>query len=188
MPRRSLMCVMDAKCENPETRQFKHDPLAIAAKHRPIFIKAILTISRAWRQARERGERVPPYPPLNGYEQWTRAVREPLIWLGRADPVRSQKRIRDEDPARNELREMHAFWPIKTGDTSASGLINEAGMEGHTELRELLQRIAGVGANISSNRLGLWFKRNENRVVGDHRLVILKDAKRGHRYAFEPIK
>jgi hypothetical protein len=48
--------------------------------------------------------------PIASYEKWSRIVREPLIWLGEADPVRSMERARDMDPEQGAVRELIAHW------------------------------------------------------------------------------
>jgi Primase C terminal 1 (PriCT-1) len=191
LPRRSLLCHLDAKVERPEKRKFELDPLAMVQADRQKYVAAVLTIARAYRTARGRGEQV-ECSPLNGYHQWSRCVREALIWLGCADPVESQERVRSDDPTRNDICALFANWPsddlLFKGELAATQLISaaeESDSQGgfkRPELRELLLRVAYVGQKLSSNKLGQWFVRIEGRVVDGKKLMIRRDAKRGNRY------
>ena len=49
--------------------------------------------------------------PFGNFEVWSRLVREPLVWLGLADPCDSYERLADDDPERETLGAlMDAWW------------------------------------------------------------------------------
>ena len=100
MVRRSIRAVLDAGMERPETREFAFDPIARVNSDRGKYIAAVLTIIQAYRAAK--GERV-DVTPFQGFNEWSRYVREPLVWLGLADPVESMAAIRRSDPERMRL-------------------------------------------------------------------------------------
>jgi putative DNA primase/helicase len=85
MNRRALFCNLDAMMEKPETRPFAHNPIETVKAERGKYIAAVLTVIRAYLVS---GEPV-KCTPLGSYGMWSRMVREPLIWLGEADPVDS---------------------------------------------------------------------------------------------------
>jgi len=85
MTRRTLIRNLDPKVERPELRRFKHDPIRLIMADRGAYVAAALTIARAYWVL---GERV-KCSPIASYGMWSRVVREPLIWLGLPDPVKS---------------------------------------------------------------------------------------------------
>jgi putative DNA primase/helicase len=107
MTRRGLICNMDANIERPELRQFRFDPKAKVMADGGKYIAAILTVARAWRSA---GGPCGSVEKIVSYGAWERAVRLPLMWLGKSDPVASMDQAREEDPVRNAARELFALW------------------------------------------------------------------------------
>src|SRR5262249_22236861 len=93
MLRRVLACRMDAKCEKPAEREFKFDCETEALENRAELVAAGLTILRAYAVANERVE----VTPFGSFEEWSRRVREPLVWLGRDDPYLTQETVKDSD-------------------------------------------------------------------------------------------
>jgi putative DNA primase/helicase len=87
MTRRGLVSNLDARMERPENRQFCSDPIAKVANDRGAYVAAVLTIAHAYRVAG-----APDVcDNFASYEQWSVAVRAPLIWLGLEDPKVSQE-------------------------------------------------------------------------------------------------
>ena len=83
LTRRGLICNLDAPIERPELREFKYDPLAMVLADRGKYIAAALTITKAYLTS---GERV-KCSPIGSYGDWSRVVREALIWLGEEGPA-----------------------------------------------------------------------------------------------------
>ena len=106
MTRRTIECNLDAGMERPELRKFSFDPIERVMANRGAYVAAALTIALAYRASGERAA----CDPIASYGQWSRVVREPLIWLGEADPVRSMERARDMDPEQVAARELVAHW------------------------------------------------------------------------------
>jgi putative DNA primase/helicase len=99
--RRTLVSMIDAKMERPETRTFDFDPIELVQKDRGAYLAAVFTIARAYMAAgcpEVKGE------TLAGYEQWSKLVQHPLIWLGMDDPLLSTDEARKLDPEREGLR------------------------------------------------------------------------------------
>ena len=84
---------MDADTETPESREFTtnrwRQSAGIAAN-----VAAILSIARAYVMS----GRPNALTPLASFEEWSRLVHEPLIWLGCADPVATMDSLRQTDP------------------------------------------------------------------------------------------
>jgi putative DNA primase/helicase len=194
---------LDAKEEHPETRVFKREPRDMVLANRAAYVAAVLTVARAWRRARDRGEDV-ACPPLAGFGQWSQGVRKALIWLGRADPVKSQEVIRAFDPERSQLRDLHANWPhddpkASEGFTAAEfiSVVAGAGLSAgpnaersiqFQELRALLISVASSnGRDISPLKLANWLTDNEGKVIEGRRLAIKRTAGRSNRYVLEAV-
>jgi putative DNA primase/helicase len=90
-----VLCQLDAKMEKPWEQRFKGDPLAEVGKDRGRYVAAVLTIVLAYGTAGRplHGE----LEPLNGFGDYSKFVREPLAWLGEADPVATQDMARHDD-------------------------------------------------------------------------------------------
>ena len=92
--RRVVRCCLDAGIEHPETRQFTRNPKQEILADRGKYIAACLTICRAYAVA----GRPNLLPQLASYGEWSDTVRSALVWLGEADPVKSQDKSHADDP------------------------------------------------------------------------------------------
>jgi putative DNA primase/helicase len=88
MVRRTIRALLDANREHPEERSFKRDPLTEIQNNRGDYVTACLTIPLAYIKAGSPLKK--QITPLASFGEWCRYVREPLIWLGCADPVGTQ--------------------------------------------------------------------------------------------------
>jgi putative DNA primase/helicase len=98
---RTLVSRIDAKMENPGERTFKNNPLQIITANRGKYLAAAFTLVRAYIAA---GSPRSGATPFAGFEKWSHFVREPLLWLGVADPFGTVVNARSLDPRRNDLR------------------------------------------------------------------------------------
>jgi len=168
--RRSLLCTMDAECERPELRHFDFNVVETIHTNRGSLVAAALTILRAWHAAGEPSMA----EPYGGFGDWSRRVREPLIWLGHADPCESVVKVRDNDPTRTALAGVLAQWKEVLGVSNrrtiqqviSAALVN-------SDLHSALVSVAGnqSGLLISSERLGRWLHKVEGKIVNDLRLI-----------------
>ena len=73
MVRRSIVCVLDANCERPSGREFKHNPIEMVLADRRRYVAAVLTIARGYIEAGRPGK----LPPLPSFGPWSdlRAMR-----------------------------------------------------------------------------------------------------------------
>jgi hypothetical protein len=116
MCRRVITTNLDTQMEQPEFRQFDFDPVERVLANRGAYIAAALTICRAYFVAGRPGKA----PQLASFEGWSDTVRSALIWLDRADPVKSMESARAEDPERVELGEMLEAWARVLGTGSSN--------------------------------------------------------------------
>ncbi|MGA8758956.1 MAG: hypothetical protein WB611_22120 [Stellaceae bacterium] len=183
LPRRSLRGVIDPQVERPELREFaSEDPINVARRERPRLVVAGLTMLRAYYIARGK----PLSRPLGSFEDWSRWVRDCLIWLGESDPCLTMGAIRDEDPALTALTAVMTQWEscLGRGEFTVRQIIaratwseGEGVLPGVEELnpvpdfREALLVVAGKNGAINSQKLGNWLGKNKDRIVDKRRIV-----------------
>jgi putative DNA primase/helicase len=189
--RRTLMCSLDTNMEKPYEREFKDNPFDRIMSGRGKYIVACLTITRAYLAA---GELI-KLTPLASYEDWCRMVREPLVWLGKADPVKTIDETREEDPelvllatVMVELHNVLGNNLMTVGDIKDAVNERESASDNypgygapryrHPELRQVLIDAAGIRGEVDSRKLGGFFKRFKGRIVGGMKLVAEQDRKR----------
>jgi hypothetical protein len=176
LTRRSIRCRLDPNCERPELREFRTAPLDMARNNRAEYVMAGLTVLRGYMIAKDRIE----VAPLASYGEWSRRVREALMWLDRADPCETMISIRGDDPVTGNLSAVIAEWrdaigvdkPVNTQALiSMANRVDLGGGPAYPGLRDALHAIAPDGREINSRRLGKWILRNLNRVIDGFKLV-----------------
>lgn len=178
--RRALICRLDAEMERPELREFNFSPIQTVTDNRAALVSAGLTIMRAYIAA----GRPHQGPPLGSFEDWCRMVRDPLLWLGEADPTSTMERVRANDSKLRNLAVVLREWEASIGTEriTTSALIDRALEQHpgyrdahgfiHPELREALLAVAAEkGGGLSATRLGYWLRANVGKVSGGRRVV-----------------
>jgi putative DNA primase/helicase len=189
LTRRTVVSHLDAGVERPEQRKFAFDPIARVLTDRGAYVAAALTIARAYRAS---GERV-DCDPIASYGRWSKAVREPLIWLGKEDPVRSMDDIREEDPVRAAARELYRLWKECLGLSkayTAAEVIKAAEKNPNPELHDLLAAQAGgFKGEIDVRKVGNWLGSVHGQIHDSLRLLKVKNATshRGAKYALKQV-
>lgn len=117
--RRVAYCRLSYDGANPESRsRFQHGSEStfrnmIRTRH-PELVTAALTVLRAYRQE---GSPIMDIPNMGGFGAWTLAVRQPLVWMGEADPLDSWPDFRDQADAETEsLEDLFEAWFQAFGD------------------------------------------------------------------------
>ncbi len=179
MTRRAVRATLDAGVERPELRAFDRDPAAMVTAHRGDYVAAALTILRAYHVA----GRPQQTTPLGSFVDWSRWVRDALVWLGEADPCETMESLRGMDPRLEALTAVLTQWQavVGTDRVTVHQLIDRATEKRsqlydrsefvHAEFREALLAIAGEGGAINGRRLGRWIGAQQNRIVGGLKLV-----------------
>jgi putative DNA primase/helicase len=179
MTRRAVICELDPLIERPELRTFKSRPVERVLADRGQYIAAAITIVRAYIVA---GRPSPP-PPFASYEGWSNTVRGALIWLGRADPVKTLAIARSEDPDLQTLSALLAAWTAafgighKNAQTAAQVIA-----EPNPALREALDAMGIFGKASPSKSLGHWLRGKKGRIVGTHRFECTEEGKHACRW------
>ena len=173
MSRRCITINLSPQCETPATRHFKRpDLIREVLAERSRYVSAALTIVRAWIEA---GKPITDIKPLASFGDWTTYCRQPLLWLGVADPATSAFDSMAEDPERETLSRLLLAWNSVFGNKPT--MVREAvtqsslGFDDHVELKEILHDIADERGEINRRRLGWWIKRNAGRIVDGLRFI-----------------
>jgi hypothetical protein len=170
LTRRTLVCSLDAHCERPELRRFDSNVIDTARGGRGGLVTAALTVLRAWHIS---GERI-SVVPFGSFDDWSYRVREPLIWLGRADPCDTVTKAREDDPKRGALVAVLLQWKEVLGTTSKHTMreVINAAINSVDFHNALLVVAATRGGNIVSNeRLGHWLKANEGKIANGLEII-----------------
>jgi putative DNA primase/helicase len=170
--RRTLRSQIDPHCENPEERTFERpDLLAHVQKNRGELVAAALTLLRAYVVA---GRPDQGLLPLGSYEEWSHMIRDPLVWLGEADPVETQKATMGEDPEREAVLSVMRPWfkvygnaPITTPELvrqiTGQDRAYVATTDDHRELFEAFEGVLGHG-KVNARAVGKWVRKHKDRV------------------------
>ncbi|EKF43480.1 hypothetical protein NA8A_05593 [Nitratireductor indicus C115] len=171
--RRTVRAQLDAGMESPWRRKFTGNPIATVRADRGRYLAAVFTIARAYAAA---GEPVVA-DSFGSFGEWSRRVRQPLIWLGMADPLLTQDELKSDDDARDVLAIVLANWP--TGQIyTARELVSEANSVS-TEFTAALQQVpAGSpqGSPLDVQKLGTWLKNNAGKIIDGRKIVFEKDS------------
>jgi hypothetical protein len=179
--RRALLASLDAKVERPELRKFDQNPIDMIRADRDSYVNASLTVLRAFHVA----GRPKQSDPLGSFEDWSRWVRDAIIWLGLEDPCVTMEKMH---PKLARMVAVITQWQAAIGfdRVSVKGLIDKATAQTqatldnhgnwsreylHPEFREALLAVAGDGSQVNSRRLGQWLGLHKDRPVGGVRIV-----------------
>jgi hypothetical protein len=192
--RRVLVCDLDPKMEHPEDREdFKIPDLPdYLLKHRAELVVDVLTILQAYRLAGR-----PPHglARKGSFESWDDWVRAPLLWVGAADPLEGQQRLRESgDLELDALRMALTLWREHYGEKAIT--LSEAleGLSGDNDpLRAALCGLAdrepgrlttlqlGCALRSYSRRIasGLRFARHPKKIHGVARWMVVQEGSSG---------
>jgi hypothetical protein len=175
MVRRTIRSGLDANIENPEIRRFNGNPLAAITRNRGKYIAATLIIPLAHIAAGRPSDR----PPLLSFEDWCGLVRDPLIWLGCADPVKTQEKLRTDDPRKVEKIAIFEAWKARIGIGRDRACFTKEIIEiAYTDepLREALLAVAaqrfGTDRKIDPKALGKWLGAQEGTIAAKCKLMV----------------
>jgi hypothetical protein len=171
--RRVLISRIDPACERPEERTFERaDLLAHAREHRGELIAAALTILRAYVVAGRPDQGLKPW---GSFEDWSKMIRAPLVWLGEADPVSSQASLSKNDPQREaHALILHAWVKVyKHAPITCAEIARQVSGKDRNylevtadmaELREALESVLDRG-ELKPRSLGRWLQAHQDRVI-----------------------
>lgn len=173
MTRRCLTIHLSPQCEVPAARTFtRPDLVREVLRERGRYVSAALTVVRAWIVA---GKPKMACKSLASFGDWSDLCRQPLLWLGCADPTASVFAAMAEDPDRETLARLLTAWHAVFGKTPAMvrDAVRQANatFDDNNELREVLRDIADERGEINRRKLGWWIRRHAGRIVDGLRFV-----------------
>ncbi len=131
-------------------------------------IVAALTILRAYHVAGRPRQQVKPW---GGFDDWSASIREPLVWLGLADPCKTRTVVLTDDPDREGWSAaLHALrMKFEDDEFTAKEILHECRNSG--TLRRAMEAVAfGRHKEIDSQSLGWFLRHTKERVLGGLRL------------------
>ncbi len=181
MTDRVLLCTIDPKCEEPRQRDnFKIKNLSqYVRKFRRRYIEAALTIMRAYEVAGKPRTNV----PAMDFKQWSRLVRESLVWLGCEDPYKTQLRAKQEDPEKQNHKAIMELWseiydfgvPVTVSDIVEDcnrALENKVTTSNEYQLAVLLLDVSySKGKQLTNRAIGNYLSRKKNAPIDDMKIV-----------------
>ncbi len=170
LARRSLVIRLDADLMSLRDRRFRiADLRGHVAASRATLLIACLTILRAHALSGSPGGAA----PLPSFESWSRLVRDPLLWLGMADPVRTQDEEADDEvvPLAAAFRLMVAHPAIGKKEFTAGDLAALCdSIVGNDPLAAAIES-AGCGAPSDQRKVGYWLREKRDRIAGGIKLM-----------------
>jgi hypothetical protein len=174
---RTLLCTLDPQCERPEERDFSVDLHAYVPHRRGELAAAALTLVKAFLAADAPRQKIPTF---GRFEAWSRFAREPLVWLGCADPCESRRAIEARDPVRERLGNLLEAWHAVFGDReqTIAAAIQETESEymvaamargdGSADalhaLRNALEAVGEDRGRLDGRRLGAFLAKHAGRI------------------------
>lgn len=178
LARRVIVSRIDPEEERPEQRRFLIPRLpSYIAQHRRTLVPAALTIIKAFALANPSLE----VKPMGSFEQWSRMIREPLIWLGMPDPVETTDEANETEPETQTLVAVLNAWRSVYGNApktapeivaDATEGVRDRGTEilAHPELRQALESALGGPREIGARGLGNYLRRWKGVIAGGKRV------------------
>jgi hypothetical protein len=163
--RRLLNANFDAKCENPELREFHDDFLDTVFARRADLLAALLTIWRWGQQQRD----LPKGKPLGSYDVWRRWCRDPLLALGCRDVADRTVELKAADPKRREMAEFFETWWSSLADQEVKTT------DLPTPVIELIQGAFGKDGNRNAQKINGFVERAVGPRVGGFVLQRIRD-------------
>jgi hypothetical protein len=140
---RTLLCTLDPQCERPEERNFGVNLHTEVPRRRGELATALLTVVRAFLAAGAPRQSIPTF---GRFEDWSGFARDPLVWLGFADPCETRRMIESRDPVRDKLGNLLEAWHAVFGDTDQTiATVTKATEQDRARrrARKLWQRLGG---------------------------------------------
>lgn len=175
---RTLPCRIDPAVEHPEEREFDVNLYEEVPRRRPELVAAGLTILKAYHAA---GRPPQGRPAWGGFDDWCRWVRDPLVWLGMADPVEGRKHVEANDPVHQKLVGLLTTWheAVRSMPHATAEIVRASGFQNPASeaLRGAILEIAGTPhGDVNLRTFGRFLAGHVDRIEGG--LVLRRDGRR----------
>lgn len=162
--RRVMSIVLDSP-ENPESRMHRFDPRAVIRDNLANYRADILDLLTSYRAA---GSPLMSKEGLASFEEWSRLVRNCVLWLGYADPMATIRAAQAEDGETMQLRRMLHVWserfgaePMLLRDLASSPFEGEVA----AEWQEVYGSITTYKGRQDPAQFGYWLRRMKGRKI-----------------------
>lgn len=187
--RRTLLCFIDPRIENPDQRRYDWDARVETRGNRSDLVAAALTIIRAFltAEAADDPSACLELVPYGSFEDWDRLVRYPLVWVGMPDPANTRNMVMAGSDTERLERGVVETWADLFGNSwmrvrDVVTACNQHYTDEEAErkekalaLREVLEEIcADPKGGISNRALGTWLRDRNRRVVAGRRVENLE--------------
>lgn len=186
LARRSLVIRLDANTENLRERTFRiENPRRYVMQNRAQMLIDALTIIRAYiMSADDAGFSAPVTLP--SFESWSKLVREPLMWLGMADPVITQLNETD-DETKNVgpiFESLAANFGDKTFTAGDMARIVGSLLDEKNGLSDSLMQM-GCMEPTNPVKVGYWLRASKDKIGGGYKLIHDGHSKNGVRWRLQ---
>jgi hypothetical protein len=186
LARRSIVIRLDANTENLRERVFKiENPRTYVMEHRAALLVDALTIIKAY-LATSGTVKMPVTLP--SFERWSRLARDPLIWLGMADPVITQLNETD-DETRNVgpiFERLVANFGDRTFTAGDMARIVGSLSDEHNVLSDSLMQM-GCAEPTNPIKVGYWLRASKDKIGSGLKLVHDGHSKYGVRWKLQKM-
>jgi hypothetical protein len=187
LARRSLVVRLDANTENLRERVFRiANPRRYVMEHRAQMLVDALTIIKAYISTDHTGVAMPVTLP--SFESWSALAREPLIWLGMADPVVTQLNETDDEtqnigPIFEKLAANFGERPFTAADMArAVGSL----LDQNNELSDSLMQMGCAEPN-NPIKVGYWLRASKDKIGSGWKLLHEGHNNRGVKWKLQKI-
>jgi hypothetical protein len=185
LARRSIVVRLDANTAERKQRRFQiRDLRAYVAAHRVELLMAALTILLGWQQ--NQTDNMPV--PLPSFEDWSRFVREPLIWLGMTDPVETQSEETDDESMSlsGVFEKLGSHFGSK--DFTATSIRDFCSGFSDTD-GSVAQLLIAAGCTDTNSplKIGYWLRDCRDKIAGGYKLVRHGRDKSANYWLFKPV-
>lgn len=142
----------------------------------------LTAIIRAWLAA---GSPITACQNVVSFGQWSQWVRQPLLWLGQADPAHSVFTQLAQDPDRELLGRLLRAWFSAFGSTPA--MVRDAAAQPNPDMQDAMRDIADELGGINRRRLGKWIARRAGVIVGGLRFERASGHTAAERWLAMPV-
>ena len=186
MARRSIVIRLDANTERLWERRFEISDLPhYVLTNRATLLIDALTIIKAYRCLKVKPDVPPEFP---SFIQWSHVVRDPLLWLGMADPCDTRNETDDETESLGAVFSALAqhFGDREFTSNDVARVVGSL-LDGNGELVTALQQ-SGCSEPTSPLKVGYWMRGERDKISNGWKLTQTRTASHAARWKFVRVE